>query len=165
MWIDYEQAIRESAEELLAVERRQRTSAVADRVKRLRLLKTNTYPSQRQVATVLGYTERQLRRWWQRYGQGGLGALLRRERSGGRRERLDAVGLAALEAQMKAGRIARLRDAQRFLAEQCGVHYQGVSGLSRLCQRHRIKLKTGRRRHRRADLEAHGAFKKTSPPT
>src|SRR5512144_2831072 len=143
MWIDYEQTIRERAEELLTVERRQRTSAVADRVKMLRLLKTNTYPSQRQVATVLGYTERQLRRWWRVYTQEGLSALLQRDRPGGRVERLDAPARAALEAEMKAGRIGRLRDAQRFLAEQCGVHYHGVSGLSRLFQRHKIKLKTG----------------------
>lgn len=163
MWLDYRQAIAESAADLVALERRYRGAGVADRIKMLRLLKTDAYPSQRQVATVLGYTERQLRRWWQVYTQDGLSALLQRERPGGRVERLNATALAALEAEMKAGRIGRLRDAQRFLAEQWGVHYQGVSGLSRLFQRHKIKLKTGRRRHRRADAEAQAAFKKISP--
>ena len=165
MWIDYRQAIGESAADLLQLERRYRGAGVGDRVKMLRLLKTAAYPSQRQVATALGYTERQLRRWWQRYAHGGLTALLQRAPPGGRPERLDAAALAALDAEMKAGRIGRLRDAQRFLAEQCGIHYQGVSGLSRLCQRHKIKLKTGRRRHRRADAEAQVAFKKTSLST
>lgn len=165
MWIDYQQAIGESAADLLTLERQYRGGAIADRVKMLRLLKTDAYPSQRQVATVLGYTERQVRRWWRIYSHEGLAALLQRARPGGRVERLDAAALAALEAEMTAGRIGRLRDAQRFLAEQCGVHYQGVSGLSRLCQRHKITLKTGRRRHRRADAEAQAAFKKTSPST
>lgn len=165
MWIDYEQAISESAADLLTVERQHRGSAIADRVKMLRLLKTDAYPSQRQLAMVLGYTERQLRRWWRVYSHGGLSALLTRDRPGGGVERLDAAALAALEAEMKAGRIGRLRDAQRFLAERFGVHYRGVSGLSRLCQRHGIKLKTGRRRHRRADPDAQAAFKKTSPRT
>lgn len=165
MWIDYQQAIGESAADLVTLERQYRGVAVADRVKMLRLLKTEVYPSQRQLATVLGYTERQLRRWWRLYCHGGLTALLQRARPGGRAERLDAAALAALEVEMKAGRIGRLRDAQRFRAERCGVHYQGVSGLSRLCQRHKIKLKTGRRRHRRADAEAQAAFKKTSPRT
>src|SRR5512144_2661996 len=114
MWIDYEQAIAESAADLLTIERQQRGSAVADRGKMLRLLKTNAYPSQRQGATVLGYPERQLRRWWSVYAQGGLEALLRRERRGGRLERREAAGLAVLEAQMKAGRIARLGDAHAF---------------------------------------------------
>lgn len=165
MWINYQQAIVESAADLVTLERQYRGVAVADRIKMLRLLKIEVYPSQRQLATVLGYTERQLRRWWRMYCHGGLTALLQRPRPGGRAERLDAAALAALEAEMKAGRIGRLREAQQFLAERCDVHYQGVSGLSRLCQRHKIKLKTGRRRHRRADAEAQAEFKKTLPRT
>lgn len=113
----------------------------------------------------MGYPERQFRRWWQLYSHGGLTALRQRARPGGRAERLEAAALAALEAERKAGRIGRLRDAQRFLAEQWGGHYHGVRGLSRLCQRQKIKLKTGRRRHRRAEAEAQAAFKKTSLST
>jgi transposase len=163
MWIDYRQAIGENAADLIKLERRYRGAGVGDRIKMLRLLKTEAYPSQRQLATALGYTERQLRRWWRLYVHGGLTALLHRAPPRGRPERLEAAALAALEAEMEAGRIGRLRDAQRFLAEQWGIHYHGVSGLSRLCQRHKIKLKTGRRRHRRADAEAQAAFKKTLP--
>lgn len=165
MWIDYRQAIGESAADLIQLERRYRSVGVGDRVKMLRLLKTEAYPSQRQVAIALGYTERQLRRWWRLYAHGGLTALLHRAPAGGRPGRVDAAVLAALAAEMEAGRIGRLRDAQQFLAERCSVHYQGVSGVSRLCQRHGIKLKTGRRRHRRAEAEAQAAFKKTSPST
>src|SRR5512144_2427005 len=165
MWIDYRQAIGESAADLLQLERRYRRAGVGDRVKMLRLLKTEAYPSQRQVAIALGYTERQLRRWWRRYAHGGLTALLHLAPAGGRPGRVGAALLAALAAEMDAGRIGSLRDAQRFLVERCGVHYRGVSGVSRLCQRHGIKLKTGRRRHRRADAAARSAFKKTSPRT
>ena len=56
--------------------------------------------------------------------------------------------------------IATLEEARRFLKQQFGIVYQGVSGLSRWCKRHRIKLKTGRRRHAHASEEAQGAFKK-----
>jgi hypothetical protein len=163
MWIDYEQAIPESATDLLTVERQHRGSAVADRVKMRRLLKTDAYPSQRQLARVLGYTERQRRRWWRVYSHGGLSALRTRDRPGGGVERLDAAALAALAAEMQAGQIGRRRDAQRLLAERFGVHYHGVSGLSRRCQRPGIKRKTGRRRHRRADSDAQAAVNKTSP--
>ena len=34
-------------------------------------------------------------------------------------------------------------DCQSFLQQQFGIVYQGVSGLSRWCKRHRVKLKTG----------------------
>ena len=87
MWIDYEQAITERADEWLPVARQQRGSAVADRVKMRGLLNTNAYPSQRQVARVGGYTERPWRCWWSEYAQAGLAALRRRERPGGRLER------------------------------------------------------------------------------
>ena len=48
MWIHYPDRIQESVDTLLAQERRLRTSAVADRVKMLRLLQSGRYRSQRQ---------------------------------------------------------------------------------------------------------------------
>ena len=61
---------------------------------------------------------------------------------------------------MQAGQIATLEEARSFLQQQFGIVYQGVSGLSRWCKRHRVKLKTGRRRHAHASEEAQSAFKK-----
>ena len=63
---------------------------------------------------------------------------------------------------MRAGRIARLREAQAYLRERWGIHYS-LDGLSGLFQRHQIKRKTGRPRHRRADAAAPAAFKKSVP--
>ena len=57
-------------------ERRLRRSAVADRVKMLRLLKSGRYRSQSQLAPLLGHSDRTLRRWWQLYQQQGLVGLL-----------------------------------------------------------------------------------------
>ena len=148
MGIDYRPAVRESTAELLAVERPPRGAAIADRVQRRRLLNPPACPSQRQVATVVGYPERQLRRWWRGDPQGGLAARRPRPRPGGGVERLEATARAVLEAEMTAGRVGRLRDAPRFLAERDGVHGHGVSGRSRRWQRHKIKLKPGRRRPR-----------------
>jgi transposase len=162
MWIDYAQLIQELVEERRELEKAHRNSRVADRIKMLRLLKTGSYRSQLQVAEVRGYTARQLRRWWGVYCRGGLAALLCWEPRGGKPERLNPAALNALEAEMRAGRIGRLREAQRFLRERLGIDYRGVSGLSRLYKRHRIELKTGRRRHRKADAEVQAAFKKTS---
>jgi transposase len=60
---------------------------------------------------------------------------------------------------MRAGRVARLREAPAFLRDRHGIAYS-LNGLSLLFKRHRVKLKTGRRRHRRADAAAQAAFKK-----
>ena len=73
---------------------------------------------------------------------------------------MTAEAQQGLETAMQAGQIATLEQARSFLQQQFGIVYQGVSGLSRWCTRHRIKRKTGRRRHAHACAEAQGAFKK-----
>ncbi len=99
-------------------------------------------------------------RWWDAYGTGGLKALLEYQPRGGSQERLTSQAREALEGEMKAGRIARLKDAKAYLEEHWGLSYS-IAGLGRLFQRHKIKLKTGRRRHRKASFEEQEAFKKT----
>ena len=161
MWIDYSDKITESADELQALEKKRSAErSVADRLKMLRLLKSGRCRSRSQVADVLGYSERQLGRWFDTYRSGGLEALCRTEKPGGKDERVTEQAWEALCEQMKAGKIARLKDAQTFLQEEFGVEYESESGISRLFKRRGTKLKTGRPRHRDADPEAQAAFKK-----
>ena len=161
MWIDYTRRIPESVSELAALERRLRGRPTADRVKMLRLLKSGAYRSRRALAPVLGYCERQLQRWWATHQAGGLPALLEYQPRGGQRERLPAQAWTALEAEMEAGRIARLKEAQAYLKEHWGITYH-LSAVARLFRRRKVKLKTGRRRHRRASAQEQTAFKKSS---
>jgi transposase len=63
---------------------------------------------------------------------------------------------------MERGEIASYEQARKFLADQ-GVHYRNQSSIFRLFKRHRIKAKTGRPRHQKADPQEQEAFKKTSP--
>jgi transposase len=162
MWINnYPELIKESEQDLLDREKLLRGSALESRIKMLRLLKTGAYRSQLRLAKALGYSPRQIRRWWKTYREGGLEALLEEDKArGGKKERITQEALHALEERMKAGEIARLEEARKFLEERFGIHYEGVSGLSRLFERHQIKLKTGRRRHREASAEEQAAFKK-----
>jgi hypothetical protein len=60
MWINYGAQIPQSPTALLALEKRLRGRPLADRVKPLRQLKTQTVRSLRAAAPVLGYSERQL---------------------------------------------------------------------------------------------------------
>lgn len=160
MWIDYAHRIRESVSELAAEERRLRGRPTEARVKMLRLLKSGAFRSRRALAPLLGYCERQLQRWWDAYQATGLEGLLDYQPRGGSQERLTPQAREALEGEMKAGRIARLKDAQAYLEECWGLSYS-IAGLGRLFQRHKIKHKTGRRRHRRASEKEQKAFKKT----
>jgi transposase len=161
MWIDYDAQIPQSPTALRTLERRLRRRPLADRVKLLRLLKTRTCRSLRGAAPMLGYSQRQLQRWWAIYSTGGLEALLQPPARLGRRAQVSDAAWTALAGEMQAGRVARLKDAQRYLRERWRIHYHSLNGISRLFMRHKTKLKTGRRRHRRANLAAQAAFKKS----
>lgn len=161
MWINnYPEMIAESYEELLKQEKRLRGSPLESRIKMMRLLKGGAYRSQLQLTEVLGYSSRQLGRWWKTYRRDGLDALLEYHKPSGRAERITEEALDALEEKMKQGSISTLWEAREFLAERFSIHYEGVSGLSRLFKRHQTKLKTGRRRHRKASEEQQATFKK-----
>lgn len=162
MYLNYSTLIQETPDELARLERHYRNGPLADRLKMLRLLKTGAYPSRRALAEVLGYSERQLQRWFDTYREGGLEALMVRDRPSGRVPKITPEAWSALETEMKAGRIAGLKDAQRFLEERFATSYT-IGGLSDLFRRRKAKLKTGRRRHRKASAEEQAAFKKTVP--
>lgn len=161
MYLDYSSLIAEPASALADLERKHRGRPTESRLKMLRLLKDGSYPSRRALAPVLGYSERQLKRWFDTYREGGLGALLKRGRPGGSSEKVTSEAWAALEEEMKAGRIARLEDARRYLAGEHGIRYAGIQGISMLFQRRGVKLKTGRKEHRKASAEEQAAFKKS----
>lgn len=162
MYLRYDELIAETPDQLAALERQHRRSPVADRFKMLRLLKSGAARSRRALAETLGYSERQLHRWFDAYREGGTEALARYDPATGSSERITAEALTALEAEMKAGEIATLKQAQHFLEERFAVPYS-IGGLSELFRRKRIKLKTGRRRHVKASAGERGAWKKTVP--
>jgi transposase len=162
MYLNYAELIQEDPGELARLERRYRSGPLADRLTMLRLLKSGAYRSRRALSDVLGYSERHLHRWFATYREGGLTALMAHERPSGRAERVTPEAWAALEEEMRAGRIAGLKQAQRFLEERFSTSYT-IGGLSDLFRRKKTKLKTGRRRNKKASLEEQAAFKKPVP--
>lgn len=160
MYLDYPNLITESPDELARLEYQHRGRPTENRLKMLRLLKEGRFRSRRQLAPVLGYCERQLKRWFETYRRDGLEALLSYPGAGGSTERITDEAWLALETKMKQGRIARLEDARQYLAQDWGVAYRGISSISELFKRRKTKLKTGRPRHEKADAAAQAAFKK-----
>jgi len=158
--------LRESEEDLLDVEKKYRSTHLWYRVRMLRSLKSGTSEGIQQAADMLGYSWRQCQRWITTYRKEGLSALLidRTHKRGNHEERVTSEAWRALEEAMHRGEIDTYERAREFLAERHGVHYKDQSSIFRLFERHQVKAKTGRYRHKKADPEEQEAFKKTSPP-
>jgi transposase len=129
----------------------------------LRLLKSGECSNLAEAAEALGYSWRQLQRWFAFYRQGGLQELLKsRVDERGRKELVTPEAFGELQEAMKRGQIATISQAHRFLSER-GIEYSHPDGVGQLLRRRKVKLKTGRPRHQRADLQEQEAFKKSLP--
>lgn len=158
--IHYPSAIRESVEELTALERDLRGQPTQARVRLLRVLKTGQARTLVLAAPLIGYGERTVNRWWKTYQTGGVEHLLEQRPRPGKRSQVTDAAWADLEAAMVRGEIATLKAAQRFLAEQHGIHYQSLGGVWWLLRQRKVRLKTGRRRHRQADAAAQAEYQR-----
>ena len=128
----------------------------------LRLLKSGGCSNLGEAAKALGYSRRQCQRWFLIYKQEGLEKLLvSRVHERGPTELVTDEAFEELEEAMKRGEIATIVQAHRFLSER-GVHYAHPESVGGLLRRRKVKLKTGRPRHEKADTEEQEAFKKSS---
>jgi transposase len=161
--IDYPQLIEESVEELQTLEKRHRYTHLFHRVRMLVLLKSGEYSTVGEAVRALGYSRRQGQRWLSAYKEGGMEELLTsRVDERGRAELITDEAFSELEEAMRAGGIATIAQAHEFL-HQRGVHYSHPESVGGLLRRRKVKLKTGRPRHEKADQEDREEFKKSSP--
>src|SRR5215208_1424088 len=162
--IRYPQVIEEDPEELKELEKRHRYSHLFQRVRMLRLLKSEECTNLGEAAQALGYSWRQCQRWFRSYQEGGIEELLiSRVSERGRQELVTEEAYEDLKEAMKKGQIATISEADEFLRERHGIQYANPDGVGQLLRRRKVKLKTGRPRHEEADPEQQEAFKKTSP--
>ena len=162
MRINYPKAIQESEEDLMSLEQRLRGQKPADRVRMVRLLKSGTVTSMKDCAPLIGYSLVQLTRWWERYRTQGLAELVKQQKPVGQPGKVTAEAWEGLLAAMRKGDIATMEDARDYLEREWGLHYKNGKSLWWLFKKHRVKWKTGRRRHKKASAEHQAAFKKTS---
>lgn len=162
MYIAYSVAIAETVEELYENEQRLRGTPAAPRVQMLRLLKSGEATNVPAVATLVGYSPRQMQRWWQTYRTAGLAALIRVYHPAGKPAHLTEEAWRGLQVELEAGRIGGQEDARRYLAQTWDVHYQSIHGISYQFKRRKVKWKTGRRRHAKADAVAQATFEQIS---
>ncbi len=160
----YSQVIHEDPKQLKELEKYHRYTHLFQRVRMLRLLKSGECRNLGEAARALGYSWRQCQRWLTNYREGGLEELLKsRVGERGRQELVTPEAFEELEEAMKRGEIATIGQADEFLRERHGIEYAHPDGVGQLLRRRKVKLKTGRPRHEKADPEEQEAFKKTSP--
>jgi transposase len=160
----YPQVIEDDPQQLKELEKRHRYSHLFQRVRMLRLLKSEECTNLGEAAQALGYSWRQCQRWFRSYQEGGIEELLiSRVSERGRQELVTEEAFEDLKEAMKKGQIATISEADEFLRERHGIQYAHPDGVGQLLRRRKVKLKTGRPRHEEADPEQQEAFKKTSP--
>jgi transposase len=162
--IHYSRVIEEDPQELKELERYHRYTHLFQRLRMLRLLKSEECRNLGEAAEALGYSWRQCQRWFKSYSEGGFQELLKsRVGERGRQELVTEEAFADLQEAMKRGEIATISQADEFLRERHGIEYAHPDGVGQLLRRRKVKLKTGRPRHEEADQKEQQAFKKSLP--
>src|SRR5829696_8941756 len=170
--IHYSRVIEEDPQELKELERYHRYTHLFQRLRMLRLLKSEECRNLGEAAEALGYSWRQCQRWFKSYSEGGRGRPPGAPKEQGRRARPPGIGhrrslceeaFADLQEAMKRGEIATISQADEFLRERHGIEYAHPDGVGQLLRRRKVKKKTGRPRHEEADQKEQEAFKKTLP--
>ena len=159
MVVDYPTAIIETVESITQLEKQLRSSSLVYRVTMLGLLKSGEVKSVIECAKILGYTDRQLRTWWNWYKTGGIDQLITRKPKGHRQCYLSDDAYHQLCDQMESGSIATLHQAKDYLNNVWAIDYT-IPGLWWQLKQRKVKKKTGRRRHQKADSDQLQAFKK-----
>ena len=157
--INYESQIRESAEELLAMEQSQKQARLRDRVRLLRFLKEGRATTQQQAGELVGLSQRQSQKLWKLYSSQGIVGLVVTHYKGSW-PKLSSVEQARMLQRLDQGDISTQQQLLEWLKQEMNICYtQG--GLSGFLARSKVKLKTGRPVNVRKDVAGEAAFKKT----
>jgi|AntDryMetagUQ255_1029468.scaffolds.fasta_scaffold06707_1 transposase len=158
--MDYQIAIKETAEDLRKLEKVTKDLKGRDRARFLRLLKSGEAATQEQAGKLLGIKLRQSQRWWRSYQQEGLREFVR-NRYQGRGGKLSGAEKRRLEERLTEDDVMSLQQGREYLAKEFGATYT-IGGVSYLFAQMKIKLKTGRPSNAAHSAAAAETFKKNS---
>lgn len=159
--LNYSEEIKESAEELEALEKSQRLTLFRDRIRYLRLLKSGQSITQKSASQAIGIGERQGQRNWRIYIEEGLEGILRPIKRPGAPKKLKEEEIAELKTRLEEDDIQFLHEAVAHVKEKYKKDYT-LGGMHYVFKRLKIKKKTGRPINIRQDKAGMEDFKKTS---
>jgi len=158
--MNYEKLIIETVSELESIEKKQQLVRNEKRVQFLKFLKNGAAKTQAEAGNKVGWQLRQAQKIWQFYRTGGLVKVLVKTDNRGF-GKLSGVEISRLNGYLEEFGAKSLAEIQQYVKDSFGVGYS-IGGLSDLCIRLKIKLKTARPRNYRQNRGAVERYKKTS---
>ena len=156
--LDYRNAIKETEEQLLQLERRQSQALLRDRMRFLRLLKSGRCASQAKAGKQIGLGLRGSEKLWKKYRTEGLQGLLTYPYKG-TKGKLSEAQQQQLHKELLKDNVQSLQQVCDYVEQRFGVHYSS-SGIHYVFQRLKVKKKTGRPVHTTKDVTGEKRFKK-----
>jgi transposase len=156
----YDELINEELEELRVIEKKQKLVQFEKRVQFLICLKSGEAKTQKAAGGKVGWQVRQSQKIWQIYRERGVAGVLAKSKRRGF-GKLSSVEISRLNEYLREFGARSLAEIQQYVRDSFGVNYT-IGGLSDLCIRLRIKLKTARPSNYLKDERAVLTYKKTS---
>jgi len=158
--MNYASLISEDLEKLKQIAKKQKLVRDEKRIQFLILLKSEKARTQKEAGRQVGWKLRQSQKIWQKYGEGGVRGVLEKQRRRGF-GKLSSVQISGLNQYLREFGARSLAEIQQYLKDSCRVQYT-IGGVSDLCLRLKIKLKTARPANYKKDVAQVQAYKKTS---
>jgi len=157
--MNYEILISEDLEKLRQIGKKQKFVRDEKRIQFLILLKTGEAKTQKEAGRQVGWKLRQSQKIWRMYRECGVAGILEKKDKRGF-GKLSSVEISCLNQYLREFGARSLAEIQQYLKETVGVEYT-IGGVSDLCLRLKIKLKTARPANYKQDAAAMNAYKKT----
>lgn len=157
--MNYAELITESEAELKQIEKRQKLVQFQKRIQFLRLLKSQQASTQETAGNAVGWQLRQSQKIWQLYRKAGVEGVLHKPKRWGF-GKLSSQQIAQLQNYLAQFGGYSLLEIGHYLEQSFGVVYS-TSGVSALCCRLKIKLKTARPSNAKKDEAKVATYKKT----
>ena len=140
--MDYESLISEDLEKLKQIRKKQKLVRDEKRIQFLICLKSGEAKTQKEAGSKLGWKLRQSQKIWQMYRERGLEGVLEKTDKRGF-GKLSSIEISRLNEYLREFGARSLAEIQQYVQKSFGVNYT-IGGLSDLCIRLRVKLKTVR---------------------
>ena len=158
--MSYEKLISESVSQLEVLRKKQRLVRNEKRIQFLKFLKSGEAGTQLEAGNNVGWKLRQTQKIWQLYRQEGVAGVLAKTDNRGF-GKLSAVEISRLNKHLSEFGAKSLAEMRHYIKDSFGVSYT-IGGLSDLCLRLKIKLKTADASNYRQNQAEVETYKKTS---